>query len=51
MLHEQWASRRHLNNWLSSDLCKQVVKELDQVLVRKPRYREFVRHEDDVFLL
>ena len=47
----QWSSRRHLDKWLESELCKQVVKELDTVLDRKPTYREFVRHEDDVFLL
>jgi heme-degrading monooxygenase HmoA len=47
----QWTSRKHLNTWLESDLCKQVVKELDTVLAKKPTYREFIRHDDDVFLL
>ena len=47
----EWASRRHLNAWLASDLCKRTIKELDTVLEREVSYREFVHHEDDVFLL
>jgi heme-degrading monooxygenase HmoA len=47
----EWSSRKHLNDWLESDLCKQTIKDLDTVLEKKVTYREFVHHEDDVFLL
>jgi len=47
----EWTSRTHLNNWLESDLCKKTIQELDTVLDRRVSYREFVHHEDDVFLL
>ena len=47
----EWASRKHLDEWLASELCKQTIKELDTVLDRRVAYREFVLHEDDVFLL
>ena len=47
----EWTSRAHLNAWLESDLCKKTVKDLDTVLDRRVSYREFVLHEDDVFLL
>jgi len=47
----EWASRAHLNAWLQSDLCQSTIKELEVVLDRKVGYREFVHHEDDVFLL
>jgi len=47
----EWSSRQHLNAWLASDLCKSTIKDLETVLERKVTYREFVHHEDDVFLL
>ena len=47
----EWNSRKHLNAWLESELCQKTIKELDKVLDRKVTYREFVHHEDDVFLL
>jgi heme-degrading monooxygenase HmoA len=47
----EWVSRKYLNDWLESDLCKQTIKDLDTVLDRRVSYREFVHHEDDVFLL
>lgn len=48
----EWTNRVYLNKWLQSDLCKQTVQELNGVLdQKKVKYREFLRHEDDVFLL
>ena len=47
----EWTSRKHLNDWLECELCQSTIKELDKVLERKVSYREFVHHEDDVFLL
>lgn len=47
----EWRSRRDLSRWTTSELCQRVIKDLEPVLDRKPTYREFVRHEDDVFLL
>ena len=39
----EWDSREALNRWLSSDLCKSVVAELNTVLDKSVEYSEFVR--------
>lgn len=46
----QWKTRKDLNAWLASDLCKDIIKLLDPVLAKKATYREFVRHGDGAFL-
>ena len=40
-----------MNKWLKSPTCIDVVKELDKVLDAPVQYREFMHHEDNVFLL
>lgn len=47
----EWSSRKHLDQWLASDLHKDTVRRIETVLLKKVVAREFVRHEDDVFLL
>jgi len=47
----QWESRKHLQHWLKSDLCKDTVAKLDKELDKPVAYRELMHHEDDVFLL
>ena len=47
----EWKSRAYLRQWLESDLCKQSVEKLETVLQKRSGAREFVLHEDDVFLL
>ena len=47
----EWTNRESMDNWLKSDLCREVVTKLDTVLDRPVAYRELVSHEDDVFLL
>jgi heme-degrading monooxygenase HmoA len=51
MVVTEWSSRHHLNMWLKSDLCKKTIIELEQVLDKNVKYREYTIHEDDVFLL
>mmetsp|Transcript_15711 Transcript_15711/g.50077 ORF Transcript_15711/g.50077 Transcript_15711/m.50077 type:complete len:115 (+) Transcript_15711:1714-2058(+) len=47
----EWESRKHLQHWLKSDLCKDTVAKLDKELDKPVAYRELMHHEDDVFLL
>lgn len=47
----EWESRECMNKWLKSPTCMNVVKELDKVLDAPVQYREFMHHEDNVFLL
>lgn len=47
----EWENRSALNSWLKSDICRKSVDDLNKCLDRPPNYREFVKHEDDVFLL
>uniref|UniRef100_A0A6S7ZPZ2 ABM domain-containing protein n=1 Tax=Aplanochytrium stocchinoi TaxID=215587 RepID=A0A6S7ZPZ2_9STRA len=47
----EWDSRASMKKWLNSDICKDTVKELDKVLDKPVSYREFMHHEDNVFLL
>ncbi len=47
----EWENRNALTSWLKSDICRKSVDDLNKCLDRPPNYREFVKHEDDVFLL
>ena len=47
----EWESKKHLNSWLSSDLCKDVSDRLSKVLDKPASYREYRESEEDIFLL
>ena len=47
----EWESKKHLNEWLSSDLCKHVSEQLSEVLKKPVKAREFRESEEDIFLL
>ena len=47
----RWESRAALEEWLGSDLCRELTAQLNGVLDRPVKYREFKPARSDVFLL
>lgn len=47
----EWEDRGSMKTWHKSDLCKNVVSQLDEVLEGGVKYQELMHHEDNVFLL
>lgn len=47
----EWSSKKDLQAWLASPLCKEVSTRLADVLDRPPEYKEFRSAEEDIFLL